>query len=437
MVVLDITIVNVALPSIGRSLHFARSDLQWVVTAYVLCSGGLVLLGGRAADLFGRRRMFIAGVTVFTAASLVSALALSAAVLIAARVAQGTGAAMLTPAALSIITTVYAGAQRATALSVWGAIASGGIAAGVLLGGMLTTWLNWHWVFLVNVPVGAAAALLAPRVVPALPATGRRRSLDLPGAVTLVGGLGVLVYAISGAASHGWGSTRTIVLLVVAIVLLAGFALVERSMKEPLVPPAFWRSRSMVSGAAAMLGALAILGGTFFLVSLFMQNTLHYSPLHAGLAFLPFVAATGAGVHITSRLIGRAGSRVLIAAGMAVTVAGALVLRQAPDHTAFVAAVLPGLVLLGAGMGLAIPAISITTMSQVRHATAGLASGVLSTAHEIGAALGTAVLSAIAATGSYGSAFLTGAVIAAVLAVAALAVVPVVRPAPGERVAVH
>jgi EmrB/QacA subfamily drug resistance transporter len=437
MVVLDITIVNVALPSIGRSLHFARSDLQWVVTAYVLCSGGLVLLGGRAADLFGRRRVFVSGLTLFTAASLVSALAPSPAVLIAARVLQGTGAAMLTPAALSIITTVYSGAQRATALSVWGAIASAGIAAGVIFGGILTTWLSWHWVFLVNVPVGAVAVLLAPRIVPALPAPRRRGSLDPLGAITLVGGLGVLVYAISGAASHGWGSTRTIVLLVVAAALLVAFALLERSVKQPLVPPAVWRSRSMVSGSATMLGALAILGGTFFLVSLFMQSTLHYSALQAGLAFLPFVAATGAGVHLTSQLIGRVGSRALIAAGMAIVVGGALLLGQAPHHTTYATTVLPGLVLLGVGMGLAIPAISITTMSEVRHATAGLASGVLSASHEIGAALGTAVLSAIALAGSYRSAFMTAAVIAGVLAAAALAVVPVVRPAPGERVAVH
>ena len=438
MVILDITIVNVALPSIGRALSFPRSGLQWVLTAYVLCSGGLVLVGGRAADLFGRRRVFLVGLALFTAASLSSALAPSAGILIASRAAQGIGAAMLTPSALSIVSTVYSGSQLATALSIWGAIASAGIAVGVIFGGVLTTLLSWRWVFLVNVPVGVAAGLLAPRLIPAVPAAGRRGSLDPFGALSLVAGLAVLVYALSGAAAHGWGSARTVGLLALSVALLVAFAAIERTVAEPLIPPAIWRVTQVVSGAAIMLGATGILAGTFFLVSVHTQEVLGWSALHSGLALLPFVAATAVGVHGTSRLIGKVGSRALIAAGLAIAAVGALVLATVPDHSSYVSALLPGLVVLGLGMGLAFPATSITIMSDVDHETAGLASGVMSTAHEVGAALGTAVLSAIAVSSSSagfsGSAFVAAAVIAGALALAAAAVVPVVRPLPGARV---
>ena len=301
MVILDITIVNVALPSIGRALSFPRSGLQWVLTAYVLCSGGLVLVGGRAADLFGRRRVFLVGLALFTAASLSSALAPSAGILIASRAAQGIGAAMLTPSALSIVSTVYSGSQLATALSIWGAIASAGIAVGVIFGGVLTTLLSWRWVFLVNVPVGVTAGLLAPRLIPAVPAAGRRGSLDPFGALSLVAGLAVLVYALSGAAAHGWGSARTVGLLALSVALLVAFAAIERTVAEPLIPPAIWRVTQVVSGAAIMLGATGILAGTFFLVSVHTQEVLGWSALHSGLALLPFVAATAVGVHGTSR----------------------------------------------------------------------------------------------------------------------------------------
>ena len=441
MVILDITIVNVALPSIGRALSFPRSGLQWVLTAYVLCSGGLVLVGGRAADLFGRRRVFLVGLALFTAASLSSALAPSAGILIASRAAQGIGAAMLTPSALSIVSTVYSGSQLATALSIWGAIASAGIAVGVIFGGVLTTLLSWRWVFLVNVPVGVTAGLLAPRLIPAVPAAGRRGSLDPFGALSLVAGLAVLVYALSGAAAHGWGSARTVGLLALSVALLVAFAAIERTVAEPLIPPAIWRVTQVVSGAAIMLGATGILAGTFFLVSVHTQEVLGWSALHSGLALLPFVAATAVGVHGTSRVIGKVGSRALIAAGLAIAAVGALVLATVPDHSSYVSALLPGLVVLGLGMGLAFPATSITIMSDVDHETAGLASGVMSTAHEVGAALGTAVLSAIAVSSSSagfsGSAFVAAAVIAGALALAAAAVVPVVRPLPGARVSAH
>jgi EmrB/QacA subfamily drug resistance transporter len=443
MVVLDITIVNVALPSIGRALDFAAADLQWVVTAYVLCSGGLLLVGGRTADLLGRRRGFLAGLLLFTAASLASGLAPSAGALIAARAAQGVGAALLTPAALAILTSTYGGSQRATALGIWGAVASGGVGVGVVFGGMLTTWLSWEWVFLVNVPVGLVAAALTPRVIPRGAPLPGARSLDLPGALTVVAGLAALVYALSGAAVHGWGSARTLGLLGVAAVLLVAFVRIERRVGAPLLPPPIWRVGSLVAGAATMLGATGILAGAFFLNSLYLQRVLGWSALHTGLAFLPLVVAIGVGVHVTSHLVGSVGSRVLVVGGLALTSAGALLLALAPDHAAYVADLLPGFLVLGAGVGLLFPAVSITAMSEVDHARAGIASGLMMTAHEVGAALGVAVLSAIAAGAGggaavgYGDACLAAAVLAALLGVVAAVAIPAVRPAPGAHVAMH
>jgi len=249
MVILDATVVNVALPSIGRALHLAPGDLQWVVTAYVLFSGGLVLLGGRAADVVGRRATFLAGLAVFTAASLASGLAPSAGALIAARAGQGLGAALLTPAALSIIVVTYSGTQRAAALSTWGALGGGGAAAGVLAGGILTSWLGWRSVFLVNVPVGMVAGLLSLRLVPSAGARAPiRRELDLPGALLVVAGLVTAVYALAGTPEHGWASGRTLGLLAVSFGLLAAFTVVERGARRPLLPPGTWRTRSLAAG---------------------------------------------------------------------------------------------------------------------------------------------------------------------------------------------
>ena len=280
MVILDATVVNVALPSIARSLGLAAGGLQWVVTAYVLASGGLVLLGGRAADVAGRRRIFLAGLTVFTAASLASGLAPTAGALIAARAGQGLGAALLSPAALSIITTSYAGAQRATALGVWGALGGAGAAVGVLAGGVLTTWLGWRSVFLVNVPVGVVAGVTSLHLVPRHePRRGFGRKLDLAGAALAVAGLVTLCYALASAPAHGWGSARTLLLLGLAVVLLAAFAVVERSVPRPLVPAQLWRTRSLVAGVLVMLGATGILVGTFFLNSLYLQEVQHASAL--------------------------------------------------------------------------------------------------------------------------------------------------------------
>jgi EmrB/QacA subfamily drug resistance transporter len=442
MVVLDITIVNVALPSIGKALSFARADLQWVVTAYALCSGGLVLVGGRASDLFGRRRMFLAGLAVFTGSSLLSGLAPSSAALIAARVAQGVGAAVMTPAALSIVTTTYEGAQRATALSIWGAISSGAVAVGVIAGGALTSLLSWHWVFLINVPIGLVAVGISARLLPSAPPSARVRSLDPAGAVTAVGGFAAIVYGLSGAPTYGWASGRTIALLATGVALLSAFAVIERSVREPLVSPAIWRQRALIAGAAAILGISGILVGTFFLLSVYTQEVLHWSALHTGVSLLQFVGAIAVGVHLTGRLIGKIGSRPLIMSGMALACIGSALFAVTPDHASYVRDLLPGLLVLGFGMGLAFPATSITAMSEIRDEIAGLASGLTSTAHELGGAIGVAILAAIAAgsstiEGGNHTAFAAAAIGGAALVALASTAVPSVRPAPGTQVAIH
>ena len=444
MVILDATVVNVALPSIARSLSFPAGGLQWVVTAYVLASGGLVLLGGRAADVAGRRRIFLSGLAFFTTASLASGIAPTAGALIAARAGQGLGAALLTPAALSIITTSYAGAQRAAALGVWGAIGGAGAAVGVLAGGILTTWLGWRSVFLVNVPVGAAAGLLSLHLVPRQRPQHRVvRQLDLPGAALAVAGLVTVAYALTGAPAYGWGSARTLSLLALALALLAGFAAAERSARRPLVPAPLWRARSLVAGVLVMFGATGILVGTFFLNSLYLQDVQRALPLRVGLEFLPLALVIGAGAHLASRLLPRAGSRALIVTGLVVMGAGALLLTGVSAGSGYLTGFLPGLLVVGMGTGLVFPATAVTAMSDIAEDQAGLASGLMTTAHEIGAALGVAVFSAVAVApgggiaAGYRHGFMVAAAVAAVLAVVAARAVPAVRPAAGARVAVH
>ena len=450
MVILDATIVNVALPSIRRALHFAPTDLQWVVTAYVLATGGLLLLGGRAADLLGRRRIFMAGLATFTAASLASGLAPSSEALIASRAAQGVGAALLSPAALSILTTTYAGAQRARALSTWGAIGGAGAAAGVLLGGMLTSWLDWRWVFFVNVPTGLVTAVLALRLIPSRQATPDGRALgrlDLPGAATLVTGLVVLVYALQGAAVHGWASARTLGLLVAAAALLAGFTAIERRARQPLIAPSVWRLRSLISSTTVMLGVTGVLVGTSFLNTLFFQNVLGASPVVTGLEFLPGVLTVGVAAHLGPQLLTRFGARPVIAAGLLLAAAGDLVLSGAGPGSGYFADLLPGLVLLGLGVGFTFVSISVTSMSDVDHDRAGLASGMITTAHELGGAAGVSLFSAVAfgaggVTGAglvtgYGHGTIVGAAIAAALALVAVIAVPQLRPTGAQRVALH
>ncbi len=372
MVILDMTVVNVALPSIGRDLHIVTAGLQWVVTTYLLFTGGLMLLGGRASDLLGRRRMFLAGLSVFTLASLASGLAPSATALIAARGGQGLGAALLSPAALSVITATYTGAQRAAALAAWGALGSGGAAVGLLAGGLLTSGFGWRSVFLVNVPVGVAVGLLSLRTVPAPSAVAgdRRGTLDLPGAMLVVGGLGVLVYALAGMGNHGWGSARTVALLIVGAALLAAFAAVESLARQPLLPPRMWHSRSLVAGMTVMLGATGILVGTFFLNTLYLQDVLGATPLTAGAEFLPMVLAIGLAAHLAARLLPRAGARALAVTGLAIMAAGSLLLASGPAAAGYVTSVLPGLAVLGLGIGLVFPAATVSAMSAIALALA-------------------------------------------------------------------
>jgi EmrB/QacA subfamily drug resistance transporter len=380
-------------------------------------------------------------------ASLLSGLAASGEMLIASRAAQGLGAALLTPAALSIVTSYYTGAQRAKALGAWSAIGSAGAAVGVVLGGMLTTWLSWEWIFLVNVPIGAGAALLALRILPASAPASAARALDVPGALLVVAGLVVLVYAIDGADEHGWGSARTLVLGALALALLASFARVEAASRQPLVPPATWRVRSLIGSAAVLLGVTGILVGTFFLNSLYLQGVNGATALETGLGFLPLAIAIGIAAHVASAVMPRAGSRLLVAVGLVLTAAGALLLAMAPDRSAYLADILPGLVVIGVGVGLVFPAVSVTAMSGVQPHEMGLAAGLVSTAHEIGAALGVAVLAAIAAiadatsvadvASGYEAGFVAAAVIALALAALAVVAVPTVKPEASAQAMAH
>jgi EmrB/QacA subfamily drug resistance transporter len=441
MVVLDVTVVNVALPTIGSHLSFAPADLAWVVTAYTLFTGGLMLLGGRAADLLGRRRVFAAGLALFTTASAASGLAQSALWLVVARAAQGTGAALMLPAGLALITTSYDGPARARALGVWGALGSVGAAAGVLLGGVLTSAFGWRSVFYVNVPIGIALLALAPAVLPAVRATARTR-LDLPGAVTALAGLVSLLYGIEGASEHGWGSTRTLALIAAGLGLLALFVAIESRTQEPLVRPSIWRVRSLTASAVLMLGATGLLVGEFFLNTLYLQHELDASALETGLAFLPLALAILAAAHVASHAMNHAGSRVVAIVGLIGMAAGATLLALAPDHAAYATDLLPGLVITGFGAGLAFVSIAVTSMSDVGHDDAGLAAGLLNTFHELGGALGVATLSAVmigagglAAGDEHG--LVVAAAAAAGLAVLAAATMPAVRPAPGERISMH
>jgi EmrB/QacA subfamily drug resistance transporter len=429
MVILDITVVNVALPSIAKDLAFAEGDLQWVITAYVLFTGGLLMLGGRATDLFGRRRVFLGGLATFTVASLASGLASSPEALVAARAVQGLGAAMLTPGALSIVTTTYAGSQRTAALAAWSAIGSAGAAAGVVLGGVLTSGLGWEWVFFINVPVGVIAAIGVLRVVPSAPPTAVGQRLDVLGAVTAVAGLVVLLYGIEGANEHGWDSARTIALLLASAVLLATFAGVERNVREPIVPPKTWRNRPLVSGMVLILVATALLVAVFFLNTLYLQDVLGWSALETGLAFLPLVVVIAAGATAANRLVSRIGSRYLAALGLVLVAGGAGLLFLAPDLASYGTDILPGFLVLGFGVGLVFPAGSIAAMSDVADEAAGLASGLVTTGHELGAAFGVAAISAVATAAStfvdgYANGFIAVAAVAALVASVAIVAAP-------------
>jgi EmrB/QacA subfamily drug resistance transporter len=403
MVVLDATIVNVALPSIQHGLDFSASNLQWVVNAYTLVFGGFLLLGGRAADLLGRQRLFVAGVALFSLASLVNGIATSSGMLIAGRGLQGLGAALVSPAALSIVTTTFAeGRERTQALGIWSAIAAGGGAVGLLLGGLITDTLSWRWVFFINLPIGIVASLLALRYIENATAEERPETADVAGATTVTGGLLVLVYAIVKAQAYGWGSWQTIALFAGAVVLLGAFVAVESRSRAPLIRLGIFRVRSLTSANATMLLVGAGLFGMFFFASLYVQEILGYSPLEAGLAFLPVTAGIVVGAGIAQQGIRRLGVRPVTVTGMTVAAIGLFLLSGIPTHGTYLANLLPGLALMSVGIGLTFVPVTLIATTGIEAGDAGLASGLFNTAQQVGGALGLAILSTIAASRTSG-----------------------------------
>ncbi len=399
MVVLDATVVNIALPSVQRGLHFSAANLQWVVNGYTLIFGGFLLLGGRAADLLGRKRLFIAGVVLFSAASLLNGLAQTSGTLIAGRALQGLGGALVSPAALSIVTTTFTGGdQRTKALGVWSAIAAGGAAAGLLLGGILTDIASWRWVFFVNVPVGIVTALLALRYVAESRMDVAHRSYDIAGAVTVTAGLVVLVYAIVKAQAFGWGSARTLGLGALALVLLTAFVAIERRSKAPLMRLGIFRIRTLTVADTALLLVASGMFGMFFFASLYVQEILGYSPLRAGLAFLPVSAGIVIGAGLAQQLIKRLGVRMVSIVGITLATAGMVVLTQLPVHGSYAGNLLVGLLPMSIGMGLTFVPITLLGTGGVKAEDSGLASGLFNTAQQVGGSLGLAILSSLAAS---------------------------------------
>ena len=395
MTVLDVSIVNVALPSIGKSLHFSEANLQWVITAYAITFGGILLLAGRLADVLGRRRIFLVGVVIFTLASLLCGLAWSEGVLIAARAVQGFGAAVITPSALSIVMTTFEeGAERNKALGIWGALGGGGAAVGVLAGGVLTKYLGWEWIFFVNVPVGAVAFMLTPRFVRES-RSERETSQDIAGAVTVTAGLALLVYAVSNAPSHGWTSTWTLSRIAVAVVLLLVFLAVEARAKAPLMPFRIFRIHTVAGANAAglLLGALTF--ANFFLLTLYVQNVLHYSALKTGLTFVATAGSAILWAGLAQAMTTKVGVKPALAIGFAAMTAGSIWYTQLPTHGSFALHLLPGYLLIGVALPFTFIPISIAALAGVHHDEAGLASGLINTAQQIGGALGVAVCSSV------------------------------------------
>ena len=423
VVVLDASIVNVALPSIGRDLEFSQDDLSWVVNAYTLFFGGFLLLGGRLADLLGRRRIFMVGLVLFAIASLFGGLAQTDMQLVIARAVQGLGAALLSPAALSIVTTTFAeGAERNKALGVWGAVAGSGGAAGVLLGGMLTEWLSWEWVLFVNIPIAGAAAVIAPMLLVESRDERADRSFDIAGAVTVTSGLALMVYALVDAEQAGWGSTQTVLLLAIAAALLATFVAVELRQRAPLVPFSIFRLRTLT--ASNMIGLLVgmSLFSMFFFVSLYLQQVLGYDALDAGLAYLPLAVTIIVTAGIASQLVTRFGFKPILIAGLLFVAAGLVWFSRVSVDGGYVSDVLFPSLLAAAGLGFSFVSVTLGAVAGTKPDEAGLASGLINTAQQVGGALGLAILSTIAftdvdparpdpaaLTGGFQDAFLVGA----------------------------
>jgi EmrB/QacA subfamily drug resistance transporter len=396
MVVLDATIVNVALPSIQADLNMAEGDLQWIVNAYTLTFGGFLLLGGRAGDLLGRKRVFLAGIVVFTFASLLNGLADSSTTLILARGLQGLGAALISPAALSIITTTFEeGPERNKAMGVWAAIATGGAAAGLLAGGLLVEFLSWPWIFFVNVPVGIVGGVAALRYVPESRVAGHK-TYDIPGAVTVTAGLIALVYGIVSTEQNGWGSPTTLGVLTLAVVLLGAFVVIERRSPEPLVRLSIFGVRTLRAANVVMLVVASGLFAMFFFNTLYIQRVLGFSPLEAGLAFLPFTVGIAIGAGLSQVLMKALGLRTTAGIGLVLGSVGMLALLTIDRDGSYLSDVLPMMIPLSIGMGLTFVPVTLLATSGLAPDVAGLASGLFNTSQQVGGALGLAVLSTIA-----------------------------------------
>jgi EmrB/QacA subfamily drug resistance transporter len=401
MTILDVSIVNVALPTIGRELDFSEQNLQWVITAYAITFGGFLLLGGRAADLLGRRRVFMVGVAVFTIASLVCGLSNSEGMLIAARAVQGLGGAIISPAALSIVMTSFEeGAERNKALGVWGALGGSGAAVGVIAGGVLTDWLGWEWIFWVNVPVGIVVLLLTPFVVPESFRQTTRRRYDPLGAITVTGGLALLVYAISEAPNVGWGTARTILLLIISGALLVAFLVIERTVAEPLMPFRIFRVRTVAG--ANVVGALlgGVIFANFFLLTLYVQQVLGFSALRTGVTFLATAGTAVLAAGVAQALTTRFGAKPVMTLGLLLLTGAMIWYAQIPVDGSYASDLLPGYLMVGVGIAFAFVPVSIAALAGVPEREAGLASGLINTSQQVGGAVGVALASTVFITHS-------------------------------------
>jgi EmrB/QacA subfamily drug resistance transporter len=399
MVVLDVAIVNVALPSIRTDLHFSQEGLQWVITAYAIFFGGVLLLGGRLADLLGRRRLFVAGLALFTVSSLLDGLAWSEGSLIAFRSLQGLGAALLSPAALSILTTTFAeGRERNVALGVWGAASGSGGAAGVLIGGALTSWLGWSWIFFINVPAGLLVIALTPFLLRESHAELDHRHFDFAGAASITGGLMILVYALTRAAQHGWATAETVGLLAASAVLIGAFFVIELRSKAPLLPLRIFRLRTLTASNISGL----LLGGAifaqFFLLTLYMQEVLHYSALETGVAYIGLTLTIIVFSALAQALVTRLGVRRVLPLGLALSTAALLLFARLPVDGHYFSDLFPAFLISGLGLAFAFVPMSIGGLTGVRQSEAGVASGLINTTQQIGGAIGVAVATTIATT---------------------------------------
>ena len=399
MVILDVAIVNVALPSIKSDLHFSQTNLQWVISAYAILFGGALLLGGRLADLLGRRRLFVSGLALFATSSLLCGLAWSVGSLIAFRAVQGLGGALLAPAALSLLMTIFAeGRERNLALGIYGAASGSGAAVGVLLGGILTSYVSWSWIFFINVPVGLAAIAATPLLLAESRADLGHRHFDVAGAATITSGLMLLVYALTRATTDGWGSPGTVGLLLGSAALVATFIAIELRSQWPLLPLRIFRLPTLSAANATMAIVGAVAFSEFFLLTLYLQDVLHYSAVQTGVAFVGFALTVVVVSNVAQWVVGRVGVRPTLTAGLLVSATSVALLTRLPVDGHYFWDVFPAFVLGGAGMGLSFVPVTIASLTGVQRADAGVASGLINTSRQIGGALGLAVVSAIAAT---------------------------------------